>query len=500
MVRAARAAALRRDLRAGRVPAERLRAELRHGRGDAGGDLGPARAGRARPTPSTSTGWSARASPRRPRRAAAAGARPPSCSAARRCRAPRSRSATRTGGALPERRVGRIFVRGPGLMRGYFGRPEETAAVLSPDGWLDTGDLGYRLGGEIVVTGRAKDLIIVNGRNVWPQDLEWSVEQSVPGLRSGDVAAFSVDEDDPRREAVVRAGGDARRARRAGARSARRARSPARCAPGTGSRARWCWCRRAPAADLLGQAQPRAGARALPAGRLRADRRRGAVTRRSAAAAGRGDRRQRLPRPPRRSGAGAGRVAVAASGAALPGAAAAGGGAPPVEIVLGDLATRPRCGGWWRARARWCTSPGSPRRGGRPSSSPSTATAARASPRRSPRRRRRGARCVLVSSLAAREPRLSPYAASKRAGEEAATAALDAGGVPWTVLRPCVIYGPWDREGLALVRLARAPVAPVPRKPEPRIAMVHAADVAASRRRAVPRRLPPPAAAARASR
>jgi len=98
------------------------------------------------------------------------------------------------GEALPERRVGRILVRGPGLMRGYDGRPAETAAVLSPDGWLDTGDLGYRLGEEVVVTGRAKDLIIVNGRNVWPQDLEWSVEQSVPALRSGDVAAFSVDE------------------------------------------------------------------------------------------------------------------------------------------------------------------------------------------------------------------------------------------------------------------------------------------------------------------
>jgi fatty-acyl-CoA synthase len=88
-------------------------------------------------------------------------------------------------------------------MRGYDGRPAETAAVLSPDGWLDTGDLGYRLGGEVVVTGRAKDLIIVNGRNVWPQDLEWSVEQSVHALRSGDVAAFSVEEADAEAEAVV---------------------------------------------------------------------------------------------------------------------------------------------------------------------------------------------------------------------------------------------------------------------------------------------------------
>ena len=61
-------------------------------------------------------------------------------------------------------------------MPGYFGEPEASREVLSPDGWLDTGDLGYMLDGEIVVTGRAKDLIIVNGRNVWPQDIEWALE------------------------------------------------------------------------------------------------------------------------------------------------------------------------------------------------------------------------------------------------------------------------------------------------------------------------------------
>ncbi|MFD2264610.1 fatty acyl-AMP ligase [Lacibacterium aquatile] len=98
-----------------------------------------------------------------------------------------------TGAVLPERRIGRIFVSGPSMMRDYFGAPEETAAVLSADGWLDTGDLGYILGGEIVITGRAKDLIIINGRNIWPQDLEWSVEAGVDGLRSGDVAVFSID-------------------------------------------------------------------------------------------------------------------------------------------------------------------------------------------------------------------------------------------------------------------------------------------------------------------
>jgi fatty-acyl-CoA synthase len=64
--------------------------------------------------------------------------------------------------------------------------------VLSDDGWLDTGDLGYTLNGEIVVTGRAKDLIIVNGRNIWPQDIEWAIEARKV-VKNGDSVAFSVD-------------------------------------------------------------------------------------------------------------------------------------------------------------------------------------------------------------------------------------------------------------------------------------------------------------------
>ncbi|MBL8771792.1 MAG: fatty acyl-AMP ligase [Phenylobacterium sp.] len=99
------------------------------------------------------------------------------------------------GTALPERQVGRIFVRGPSLMREYFGDRAATEAVLSADGWLDTGDLGYLVDGEIVPTGRAKDLILLNGRNVWPQDLEWTAESEVEKLKSGDVAAFSIDRD-----------------------------------------------------------------------------------------------------------------------------------------------------------------------------------------------------------------------------------------------------------------------------------------------------------------
>jgi len=95
---------------------------------------------------------------------------------------------------LAERQVGRLFARGPSMMHSYFGQPEATAAVLGADGWLDTGDLGYVVDGQIVVTGRAKDLIIINGRNIWPQDLEWTAEHEVQALKSGDVAAVAVDD------------------------------------------------------------------------------------------------------------------------------------------------------------------------------------------------------------------------------------------------------------------------------------------------------------------
>jgi fatty-acyl-CoA synthase len=100
-----------------------------------------------------------------------------------------------SGVVLGDRMVGRLFAQGPSLMKSYFGEPAETAKTLSADGWLDTGDLGYTLDGQIVISGRAKDLIIVNGRNVWPQDLEWTAEQEAPALRAGDVAVFSVNND-----------------------------------------------------------------------------------------------------------------------------------------------------------------------------------------------------------------------------------------------------------------------------------------------------------------
>jgi fatty-acyl-CoA synthase len=96
-----------------------------------------------------------------------------------------------SGCSLPDRQCGTLFVRGPSVMSGYFGEPELTREILSTDGWLNTGDLAYRIKDSIVITGREKDLIILNGRNIWPQDMEFLAEQQ-PGLRTGDASAFSV--------------------------------------------------------------------------------------------------------------------------------------------------------------------------------------------------------------------------------------------------------------------------------------------------------------------
>ena len=95
------------------------------------------------------------------------------------------------GDILPDRGIGKVYVRGGSVMHSYFRDAESTAACLSADGWLDTGDMGYMSGGYIFIVGRAKDMIIINGRNHWPQDIEWAVEQ-LPGFKSGDIAAFAI--------------------------------------------------------------------------------------------------------------------------------------------------------------------------------------------------------------------------------------------------------------------------------------------------------------------
>ena len=96
-----------------------------------------------------------------------------------------------SGDALPDDHMGYIFAKGPSLMDGYFMDPASTSLVLKNDGWMDTGDLGYITDGQLVITGRQKDLIILNGRNIWPQDIEEAVK-GIDKIGSNDVACFSV--------------------------------------------------------------------------------------------------------------------------------------------------------------------------------------------------------------------------------------------------------------------------------------------------------------------
>ncbi|HVS04374.1 MAG TPA: AMP-binding protein, partial [Thermoanaerobaculia bacterium] len=94
------------------------------------------------------------------------------------------------GAELPERRQGRVRFRGPSATSGYFRNPAATHRLVREDGWLDSEDLGYLADGELFLTGRAKDLIIRAGRNLYPQELEEAVGE-LPGVRKGGVAVFA---------------------------------------------------------------------------------------------------------------------------------------------------------------------------------------------------------------------------------------------------------------------------------------------------------------------
>jgi len=124
---------------------------------------------------------------------------------------------------LPPGRVGEIWVSGPSVAQGYWNRSEETAATFgamlslpaadspgrmgrwrpNPGPYMRTGDLGFFDNGELFVTGRLKDLIIIRGRNHYPQDLEHAVEESSGLVRPGSVAAFAVEIDDRERVVIV---------------------------------------------------------------------------------------------------------------------------------------------------------------------------------------------------------------------------------------------------------------------------------------------------------
>ncbi len=106
--------------------------------------------------------------------------------------------------------VGEIWVSSPSVTQGYWNRPEETKGIfnayLADTGegpFLRTGDLGFLRDGELFVTGRLKDLIIIGGRNLYPNDIEFTVEQSHAAVRSGCCVAFSVDVIDDERLIVA---------------------------------------------------------------------------------------------------------------------------------------------------------------------------------------------------------------------------------------------------------------------------------------------------------
>ncbi len=102
---------------------------------------------------------------------------------------------------LGERNVGELRLRGPSIMRGYWNEPELTREAMA-GGWLKTGDVGYIADGNVYICGRSKEVIIVNGRNYFPQDLEWESSR-VEGVRKGNVIAFGTMKPTHDRERVV---------------------------------------------------------------------------------------------------------------------------------------------------------------------------------------------------------------------------------------------------------------------------------------------------------
>ena len=99
------------------------------------------------------------------------------------------------GEILPDLRVGRVFTLGQNLMRGYLNNTEATNRSMFPDNWLDTGDLGFLLDGNLYITGRSTDVIIINGRNIRAQDIEELTEHE-PAIKSRESSAFGITSED----------------------------------------------------------------------------------------------------------------------------------------------------------------------------------------------------------------------------------------------------------------------------------------------------------------
>jgi acyl-CoA synthetase (AMP-forming)/AMP-acid ligase II len=102
---------------------------------------------------------------------------------------------------LPERQLGEILIKSNCMLTEYYLRPEETEKSLV-DGWFKTGDLGYLAGGELYISGRKKDLIIVGGKNIYPQDIE-AIVMEVEGVHPGRTVAFGIYNEEKGTEDVV---------------------------------------------------------------------------------------------------------------------------------------------------------------------------------------------------------------------------------------------------------------------------------------------------------
>jgi fatty-acyl-CoA synthase len=105
------------------------------------------------------------------------------------------------GSDVPERVIGEIALQSDCMLNGYFNRPDATEKAFR-DGWYLTGDYGYVVDGEVYVSGRKKDMIIVGGKNIYPQDLE-SLASEVPGVHPGRVVAFGIFDEQVGTEDVV---------------------------------------------------------------------------------------------------------------------------------------------------------------------------------------------------------------------------------------------------------------------------------------------------------
>jgi acyl-CoA synthetase (AMP-forming)/AMP-acid ligase II len=92
---------------------------------------------------------------------------------------------------LPDRRVGEIALKSEFMLSAYYKRPDLTEKAITKDGWYLTGDMGYMADGELYITGRKKDLIIVGGKNVYPQDIE-AIANRTAGIHPGRAVAFGV--------------------------------------------------------------------------------------------------------------------------------------------------------------------------------------------------------------------------------------------------------------------------------------------------------------------